>query len=131
MKYAFIRAHSEDYPVNLQCRMLAVQRSAYYAWCERPGKVIEPEELALRRRMKALFSVSRSSLSSRMMMRKLREEEFDIGRAGPPLDENLRAGGQGKAQIQSDQAQQALLAGSRERAESCIFPAGTQPGVGH
>ena len=60
--------------------MLAVQRSAYYAWCERPGKVIAPEELVRRRRMKELFAASRASLGSRMMMRKLREEGFAIGR---------------------------------------------------
>ncbi len=80
MKYGFIRDHANDFPVQLLCRMLSVQRSAYYDWRNRPGKVIGPEELALRRRMKALFAASRGSLGSRMMMKNLREEGFDIGR---------------------------------------------------
>jgi len=60
--------------------MLSVQRSAYYDWRTYPGKIIRPEELALRRRMKALFAASRRSLGSRTMMKNLRQEDFEIGR---------------------------------------------------
>ena len=80
MKYGFILEHARRYPVNMLCRLLGVQRSAYYDWKDRPGKIIPPEELALRRRMKALFVASRESLGSRMMMKNLQEEGFDIGR---------------------------------------------------
>ena len=80
MEYGFICDHANDYPVKLLCRMLSVQRSAYYEWRAGPCKVIGPEELALRRRMKELFAASRDSLGSRTMMNNLREEGFDIGR---------------------------------------------------
>ena len=80
MKYGFIREQANDYPVNLLCRLLSVQRSAYYDWRGRPGKVIPPEELALRRRMKALFAAARDSLGSRTMAENLRLEGFEIGR---------------------------------------------------
>ena len=80
MRYAFIRDRANDYPVNMLCRLLGVQRSCYYEWRDRPGKVIAPEALALRRRMKALFAASRGSLGSRMMMKNLRQEGFEIGR---------------------------------------------------
>ena len=80
MKYGFIRDHANDYPVKQLCRMLSVQRSAYYDWRADPGKVIPPQELVLRRRMKELFAASRGSLGSRMMMQNLREEGFEIGR---------------------------------------------------
>ena len=80
MKYGFIREHANDYPVQLLCRQLGVQRSAYYDWHAQPGKVIAPEELALRRLMKALFAASRDSLGSRTMMKNLRAEGFEIGR---------------------------------------------------
>ena len=80
MKYGFIREHAGSYPVNLLCQMLGVQRSAYYDWRDCPCKVIGPEEMALRRRMKALFVASRESLGSRTMMRNLRAEGFEIGR---------------------------------------------------
>ena len=80
MKYGFIRDQANDYPVNLLCRLLSVQRSSYYDWRGRPGKVIPPEALALRRRMKALFAASRDSLGSRTMAKNLRQEGFEIGR---------------------------------------------------
>ena len=80
MKYGFISDHAGDWPVNLLCEMLAVQRSAYYDWINKPCKVIGPEELALRRRMKELFAASRESLGSRMMMKNLQKEGFVIGR---------------------------------------------------
>jgi len=80
VKYAFIRQQANSYPVKLVCRQLGVQRSAYYDWRAQPGKVVPPQELALRRRMKALFAASRGSLGSRTMMRNLRDEGFEIGR---------------------------------------------------
>jgi len=57
-----------------------VSRSAYYAWCNRPAKVITSAELHLYRRLKALFKESRNSLGSRELSRKLHEEGFHIGR---------------------------------------------------
>ena len=80
MKYGFIREHAERWPVVHLCRLLGVQRSAYYDWQDRPCKVIPPEELALRRRMKELFRASRDSLGSRTLMKNLCEEGFEIGR---------------------------------------------------
>ena len=80
MKYGFIREHAKRWPVVHQCRLLGVQRSAYYAWRDRPCKVIPPEELALRRRMKVLFRASRDSLGSRTLGENLRDEGFKTGR---------------------------------------------------
>ncbi len=80
MKYAFIREHASRWPVAHQCRVMEVRRSAYYDWRDRPCKVIPPQELALRRRMKALFVASREILGSRTMMENLRTEGFEIGR---------------------------------------------------
>lgn len=62
------------------CRAMGVSRSAYYAWTKRPCKLIPAEELMLWRRIKALFERSRSSLGSREMVKKLREEGVEIGR---------------------------------------------------
>ena len=80
MKYGFIRDHAGNYPVTLLCRLLGVQRSPYYEWRAQPCKIIPEEELALRRRMKALFVASRCSLGSRTMMKNLNHEGFEIGR---------------------------------------------------
>ena len=62
------------------CKCTGVSQSAYYDWLKRPGKLIAAEELTLRGLMKELFKLSRSSLVSREMMKKLREEGFEVGR---------------------------------------------------
>jgi putative transposase len=80
VKYGFIREHAQRWPVLHLCRLLEVQRSAYYDWRDQPGKVIPARELAIRQRMKELFAASRSSLGSRTMMQNLRQEGFEIGR---------------------------------------------------
>ena len=80
MKYGFIRDHAGNYPVKLLCDMLNVQRSVFYDWQNQPTRVIVPEELAMRRRMKELFAASRDSLGSRTMMKNLQQEGFAIGR---------------------------------------------------
>ncbi len=68
------------YPIVVICRVMQVSTSAYYDWNKRPGKLISADVLHLYRRMKALFERSRDSLGSREMMKKLREEGFEIGR---------------------------------------------------
>ena len=57
-----------------------VSRSGYYAWLNRPAKIISESELMLYRRTKALFKESRQSLGSRQLMKKLRKEGFKVGR---------------------------------------------------
>ena len=59
---------------------MRVSCSAYYAWENRPAKLITAQELYLYRRTKALFKASRHSLGSRELSKKLREEGFNIGR---------------------------------------------------
>jgi putative transposase len=36
MRYAFIQAEKAQYPVEVLCRVMAVARSGFYAWCQRP-----------------------------------------------------------------------------------------------
>lgn len=62
------------------CRVMQVSTSAYYGWRQRPANVTGADVLQLYRRMKALFQQSRGSLGSREMMKKLREEGFQVGR---------------------------------------------------
>lgn len=59
---------------------MGVGTTAFYDWRKRPAERITEESLRLYRRMKRLFEQSRKSLGSREMMKKLREEGFQIGR---------------------------------------------------
>ena len=59
---------------------MQVSTSAFYAWLKRPAEIVSVDELHLYRRMKQLFKKSRESLGSWEMMKKLREEGFQIGR---------------------------------------------------
>ena len=80
MKYAFIKQHAENYPVQKLLALLEVKKSSYYDWKGKEADVICAEEFRLCQRMKALFEASRQSLGSRMMVKQLRAEGFDIGR---------------------------------------------------
>ncbi len=48
MKFAFIRDHQEQFPVEVQCNVLGVSRSGFYAWRSRPPGILamRREELA-------------------------------------------------------------------------------------
>jgi putative transposase len=65
---------------------MTVSRSGYYAWRNRPAKVISEPELMLYRRTKALFKESRQSLDSQQLMKKLRKEGFKVTRLMNKLD---------------------------------------------
>jgi putative transposase len=62
------------------CRVMGVSPSAYYVWVKRPGQLISADTLHLHRRARTLFNDSRQSLGSRELMKKLREEGFQVGR---------------------------------------------------
>jgi putative transposase len=61
----------------MSCKVISVSKSAYYAWRKRPAIIISAQTLSLHRREKALFKLSRESLSSRELGKKLRKEGFD------------------------------------------------------
>ena len=48
MRYAFIHAHREVWPITIQCRVLAVTTTGYYDWTKRPDspRVQEDDQLA-------------------------------------------------------------------------------------
>ena len=59
---------------------MKVSKSAFYAWCVRPGRLITADELALYRQAKVLFKASRESLGSRELSKKLNETGYEISR---------------------------------------------------
>ncbi|TVR42210.1 MAG: IS3 family transposase [Planctomycetota bacterium] len=55
MKYAFIHAHSDEWPVTVQCRVLQVTTSGYYAWKAHPGASLPDDEDRLSAMIRATF----------------------------------------------------------------------------
>jgi len=61
---------------------MKVSRSAYYAWLNRPAKVISAEQLHLYRRAKAIFKQSRNSLGYRELRKRLCKEGLYVSEYG-------------------------------------------------
>ena len=80
MKFDFIEDNAKKFPVTVQCQVMQVSQSAYYAYLSRPAQWISAETLNLYRRTKALFQKSRNSLGSRELMKKLRKEGSQVSR---------------------------------------------------
>jgi putative transposase len=58
--------------------MMKVSRSAYYAWLNRPAKIITAKQLHLYRRAKTIFKQSRNSLGYRELRKRLCREGLTV-----------------------------------------------------
>ena len=58
MKYAWIKRHTTEFPVDVMCRFLGVSRSAYYAWLQRTQTSAEQADAELTDRIQNLFKAS-------------------------------------------------------------------------
>lgn len=61
---------------------MKISRSAYYAWLNRPAKIITAEQLHLHRRAKTIFKQSRHSLGYRELRKRLCKEGFNVSEYG-------------------------------------------------
>ncbi|WP_373317232.1 IS3 family transposase [Shewanella sairae] len=61
---------------------MKVSRSAYYAWLNRPAKIITAVQLHLYRRAKAIFKQSRNSLGYRELRKRLCKEGLNVSEYG-------------------------------------------------
>ena len=77
-----IKQLSFVYPVMKLCKVMSVSRSTYYAWLNRPAKLITADQLHLYRRAKILFEQSRNSLGYRELRKRLCKEGFDVSDYG-------------------------------------------------
>ncbi len=58
MRYACIAQHRDSYPLTLMCRVLAVARSGFYAWCRRPPSARAQTDTRLRVEIRAIHAAS-------------------------------------------------------------------------
>ena len=80
MKYACIRAHREQFPLSLMCRLLQVSRSGYYAAAGRAPSARARQRESLRQVIAALYEASRGTYGSPRIYQELRNGERPCGR---------------------------------------------------
>jgi len=80
VKYACIRAHREQFPLSLMCRLLQVSRSGYYAAAGRAPSARARQRESLRQVIAALYEASRGTYGSPRIYQELRNGERPCGR---------------------------------------------------
>jgi len=76
MRYAFIQAEKAQYPVEVLCRVMAVARSGFYAWCQRPRSRRAQENQAVLAQIRRYYQESDGRYGSPRIHRDLRTQGF-------------------------------------------------------
>ena len=84
MKFTFIQEHLSDYPADVACQVLAVSRSGYYAWRERPASRRQE------RREELVVKIQAAHLDNRKVYGSPRVYEV-LAAQGTPVSENTVA----------------------------------------
>src|ERR1700685_3916407 len=71
MKYRFIEDHRDEWPIAVQCDVLAVSRSGYYAWRKRPPSAAAERRTALTEKIRVAHQASRTTYGSPRVHRDL------------------------------------------------------------
>lgn len=80
MRFQFIHDHRTTFPLTLMCRVLAVSRSGYYAWCQRPPSEREMANQQLLQSIQAIYEQSRERYGSPRIYAALLQLEFRCSR---------------------------------------------------
>jgi putative transposase len=64
VRYCFIDDHREQWPVSVQCRVLHVSRSGFYAWCQRDVSATAQRRAELTERIEQIHRASRQTYGS-------------------------------------------------------------------
>lgn len=80
MRYEFIRAHRNDYPISRMCAVLAVSPSGYYAWCDRPVSSRAQANEALLTEIRDAHTTSRQTYGSPRVHAELRARGFSASK---------------------------------------------------
>jgi putative transposase len=78
MRYSFIQAEKARYPVAMLCGVMAVTRSGFYAWCQRPVSRRVQQNQVLLAQIRRSHRDSAGSYGSPRIHRDLREQGFRI-----------------------------------------------------
>ena len=80
MKFQFIDAAKESFPVTRLCQVVEVSQSGYFAWRSRPASPRQREDLVLLAHIRSAFTRSHETYGSPRMTRELQDEGLTVGR---------------------------------------------------
>ena len=80
MKFAFIEAEKARWPVDVQCDVLGVSRSGFYAWRRRPASSRAQEDCRLVEEIKAAHKAGRGTYGSPRVHRELKANGRRVGK---------------------------------------------------
>lgn len=81
MRYAFIAANQQTWPVSVLCEVLRVGRSGFYGYLQRRAAPAQSrEEIDLLERIKTIAEKTHHSYGSRRMTKHLQDEGYRVGR---------------------------------------------------
>ena len=80
MKYAFIDAHKEEFPIQRMCAVLGISRQGYYAWRDREPSQRQRQDEELTQRIKAMHEQSYQTCGSPRIQAELREADLRVSR---------------------------------------------------
>ena len=80
MKYRFIAAHRQEYPIKIMCRVLGVSESGFYAWRGRAPSQRSQEDSHLGERIVQLYHANRQVYGSPRLHAALHAEGKRCGR---------------------------------------------------
>ena len=79
MLYSFIAAHSDQYAVQVLCRVLQVSRSAYYSWQQQKGVVSDENENGVEQSIISIFQEHRRRYGVRRIAAELKANAVKAG----------------------------------------------------
>jgi len=80
MKFRFIDAAKEDFPVTRLCQVLGVSQSGYFAWRGRPASPRQRADLVLLAHIRSAFARSNGTYASPRVTREPQDEGLQVGR---------------------------------------------------
>ena len=80
MSYAFIAAHSREFPVSRMCAVLDVSSSGYYDWLKRPPSQRQQANATLLAAIRREHEASRQTYGSPRIHAALKQQGWPIGR---------------------------------------------------
>lgn len=75
-----MKAHQAEFPIATMCRVLAVSRSGYYAWRNRPPSARAQQDARLTTRIKQIHERSRGTYGAPRIHAELADEGIHVGR---------------------------------------------------